>query len=583
MNADLLLQHYEQIADAPDAIARLRRFILDLAVRGKLVPQDFGDEPAIALSAKIRLERQRRTDLGSLKQAKRLEFGDEHTFPFAVPKGWCWVPANEVWEFENGDRSKNYPSREHFVPSGVPFVNAGHLVGGRVSFDNMNYITEEKYHKLSGGKLRSGDQLYCLRGSLGKHAVYDCESSAAVASSLVILRPVLSELVPYLRVYLDSDVSVSMLRRFDNGTAQPNLSSANLRLFEIPLPPLAEQHRIVAKIEELMALCGALEAARTERETKRDRLAAASLARLNTPDPETFRDDARFALDAMPAFAARPDQIKQLRQTILSLAVRGKLVPQDPTDEPAVELLQRLHRDRRHKRQFTQLERDAVQTPLPDIPDKWFWTTADQLSADEDNAITDGPFGSQLKTDHYVQAPGFRVIRLQNIGGGVFRGEHQSYIEQSRYERLLKHHVKEGDLLVAGLVDPSMRCCMVPASIGPALVKADCYRFAIQPSLSSKFLLYFLNSPLAQEFATVHHHGMTLTRIGLGNFRRIPVPLPPLAEQHRIVARVDELMALCDQLETSLTNADDTRKKLLDALLAEALSLTTTEYRVAAE
>ena len=105
-----------------------------------------------------------------------------------------------------------------------------------------------------------------------------------------------------------------------------------------PLPPLAEQHRIVAKVDELMALCDRLEAARAEREATRDRLTAASLARLNAPDPDTFRDDARFALDALPALTARPDQIKQLRQTILNLAVRGKLVPQDPNDEPASEL-----------------------------------------------------------------------------------------------------------------------------------------------------------------------------------------------------------------------------------------------------
>ena len=109
-----------------------------------------------------------------------------------------------------------------------------------------------------------------------------------------------------------------------------------------PLPPLAEQHRIVAKVDELMALCDRLEAARAEREATRDRLTAASLARLNAPDPETFQADARFALDALPALTTRPDQIKQLRQTILNLAVRGKLVPQDPNDEPASELLKRI-------------------------------------------------------------------------------------------------------------------------------------------------------------------------------------------------------------------------------------------------
>ena len=114
-----------------------------------------------------------------------------------------------------------------------------------------------------------------------------------------------------------------------------------------PLPPLAEQHRIVAKVDELMGLCDRLEAARAAREATRDRLAAASLARLNAPDPETFQADARFALDALPALTTRPDQIKPLRQTILNLAVRGKLVPQDPNDEPASELLKDISKIRK--------------------------------------------------------------------------------------------------------------------------------------------------------------------------------------------------------------------------------------------
>jgi type I restriction enzyme S subunit len=222
--------------------------------------------------------------------------------------------------------------------------------------------------------------------------------------------------------------------------------------------------------------------------------------------------------------ADAPDAIDRLRRFVLDLAVRGKLVPQDPTDEPASELLKRLHRERTHKRKFAQIDEDELEAPLPDLPAKWLWTTADQISADDDNSITDGPFGSQLKTDHYIQEAGFRVIRLQNIGGGTFRADHHSYIDQSRYERLSKHHVRAGDLVVAGLVDPSVRCCEVPDDIGPALVKADCYRFAVHPKLSSRFALHFLNSPLAQDFAAVHHHGMTLTRIGLGNFRRIPIP-----------------------------------------------------------
>ena len=115
----------------------------------------------------------------------------------------------------------------------------------------------------------------------------------------------------------------------------------DLAAINFPLPPITEQHRIVAKVDELMALCDRLETAQAEREATRDRLAAACLARLNEPDPETFRDDARFALNNLAALTTRSDQISQLRQMILNLAVRGKLVRQDPKDEPASELLYR--------------------------------------------------------------------------------------------------------------------------------------------------------------------------------------------------------------------------------------------------
>ena len=130
------------------------------------------------------------------------------------------------------------------------------------------------------------------------------------------------------------------------GTTFKEVSGKIVAAIPFPLPPLAEQHRIVAKVDELMALVRPAGGGAGEREATRDRLTAASLARLNAPDPETFQADARFALDALPALTTRPDQIKQLRQTILNLAVRGKLVPQDPNDEPASELLKRIAKER---------------------------------------------------------------------------------------------------------------------------------------------------------------------------------------------------------------------------------------------
>ncbi|ARM10832.1 MULTISPECIES: restriction endonuclease subunit S [Rhizobium] len=577
MNAERLLQHYEKIADAPDAIARLRRFILDLAVRGKLVPQDSGDEPACQLLAKMRKERQRQVELGTLRRATVIEFGADHVFQFEEPKGWCWVTANDVWEFENGDRSKNYPSRDHFISDGVPFVNAGHLMNERVSFDGMNYISEEKFNNLSGGKLRKGDQIYCLRGSLGKHAVYSFDRPAAIASSLVILRPMLSESVPFLKLYLSSDIAFSMLKRYDNGTAQPNLSSANLKLFEIPLPPLAEQYRIVAKVDELMALCDELEAARTEREAKRDRLAASSVARLNNPDPETFRDDARFALDALQALTARPNQIKQLRQTILNLAVRGKLVPQDPSAEPAEELLKRIAAERDSLVRQKEIRRDAPLEPVSArdcphvIPSSWTWGRVG-------DAVLFTQYGTSQKS--HVSQSGVPVLTMGNIqDGSVIWGNDKRIPESS--DDLPALYLKKFDLLYN-----RTNSAELVGKTGIYLGQSEARTFAsylirLRPSLSYSDPLYLnvaMNAPCFRETQIVPFIKKQTGQANVSGsaLKNMLIPLPPLAEQHRIVAKVDDLMAICDQLETGLTSADETRKKLLDALLAEALALVET-------
>jgi type I restriction enzyme, S subunit len=152
---------------------------------------------------------------------------------------------------------------------------------------------------------------------------------------------------------------------------KPGLSRSDAYEQVLCIPPLPEQHRIVAKVEELMALCDRLEAGRQTREAMRDRLTSASLGRLNAPDPDSFRDDARFALDALPALTARADQIKQLRQTILNLAVRGKLVPQDPDDEPASELLKRIGAQTNHR------DFDAEH----ELPTSWAWALIEDCFA----------------------------------------------------------------------------------------------------------------------------------------------------------------------------------------------------------
>jgi type I restriction enzyme, S subunit len=174
--------------------------------------------------------------------------------PYDVPVGWTWCALGDLAGFLNGDRSKNYPSKAHRVAAGIPFINAGHLGASGVEFERMDYITPERFELLSGGKVQPGDVLYCLRGSLGKCAVVGDLSQGAIASSLVIVRPeTMATSSAYLLYYLRSQLGQSMIEKYDNGSAQPNLSAADVARFLVPLAPVAEQRRIITKVEELLA------------------------------------------------------------------------------------------------------------------------------------------------------------------------------------------------------------------------------------------------------------------------------------------------------------------------------------------
>ena len=159
--------------------------------------------------------------------------------------GWQIKKLGDVCSFENGDRGTNYPSRSARTSQGIPFINAGHLTDDGIDIESLDYISPERFDLLNNGKIRCGDILFCLRGSLGKFASVGSISEGAIASSLVIIRPRDTVLNAYVMAYLQSGLCADMISRFKNGAAQPNLSAQSLRSFIIPFPPLSEQQRIV--------------------------------------------------------------------------------------------------------------------------------------------------------------------------------------------------------------------------------------------------------------------------------------------------------------------------------------------------
>ncbi len=239
----------------------MQKSLLQMAIQGKLVDQRPEEGTGEELYRQIQTEKQPLIKSGKIKKEKSLPEITPDEIPFDIPESWKWVRIADLWAVLNGDRGKNYPAKSTLTHIGIPFISAINLNGKTVvRDDNLLCLTDKQYNLLGNGKLCKGDIVVCIRGSLGKHGRYPFEKGA-IASSLVIMRsqfrmPILDD---FLMLYLDAPLFFLEIKKYDNGTAQPNLAAKSLEQFLFPLPPLAEQKRIVAKLEELLPLCERLE------------------------------------------------------------------------------------------------------------------------------------------------------------------------------------------------------------------------------------------------------------------------------------------------------------------------------------
>lgn len=570
MNAERLLAHYEKIADAPDAIARLRRFVLDLAVRGKLVPQEADDEPASELLKRIAAEKARLVKAGEIRKQRPLPPVEDNA-DFEVPKSWQWTRLGVITSYIQRGKSPKYASDGPLVVSQkcVQWSGLDLTVAKRITFGSLVGYEAIRF-------LRKGDLLWNSTGTgtIGRVIRLDNPPEKLVCDSHVTVVRCLEVDPEYIRAWLRSDHVYALVEdRAAGSTNQVELTAQMAINQVVPLPSLAEQHRIVAKVDELMALCDRLEAARVGREAVRDKLAAASLARLNAPDPDTFQSDARFALDALPALTTRPDHIKALRQTILNLAVRGRLVPQDANDEPASELLKRIAKERIDLVKRKEIRRENALDPIQlaempfDVPASWVWSRIGE-------AVLFTQYGTSQKSNPAEK--GVPVLTMGNVQDGLVVWNNEKRIPETS-EDLPALYLRKFDLLY-NRTNSAELVGKTGIYLGEDGVRTFAsYLIRLRPSLLSsnpRFLNMAMNTP---EFRETQIVPLIKKQTGQANvngtaLKNMLVPLPPLAEQHRIVAKVDALMALCDRLEASLATAADTSRRLLDALLAEALA-----------
>ncbi len=575
MNAAALLAHYERIADAPDSVGRLRRFVLDLAVRGKLVPRCPSDGFATDLLGQIDAKKSLLIKAGEIKKERDLSNVDEAT-PFTLPYQWAWTRLGVITSYIQRGKSPKYSASD-----GSRVVSQKCVQWSGLDLSACRLITFESLDEYEPHRfLRDGDLLWNSTGTgtIGRVARVTAPPAKLVCDSHVTVVRCLLAVPEYVRIWLRTDdVYGTIEGRAAGSTNQVELTSQMAISQLVPLPPLAEQHRIVAKVDELMALCDRLEAARAEREVTRDRLAAASLARLNTPDPdpEAFQAHASFAIStAVPALTTRPDQIKQLRQTIINLAVRGKLVMQDPDDEPASKMIRRIKSSKLAAYDAEGLRvRAPVQYPTRhdlkfDFPLSWDLAAFDELFV----IISGVTLGQKIPANESIDVP---YLRVANVQRGYLALDVIKTVPV-RESDLQRFSLRAGDILMTegGDWDKLGRAAIWQCEVPDCIHQNHVFRVR-SPSaeILPEWVTTYVNSVLGRAFfEDASKQTTNLASINMTQLRSCPIPVPPTAEQDRIVAKVKELMQLCDQLEASLESGSVARRRLLDALLHEALA-----------
>ena len=443
-------------------------------------------------------------------------------------RGWRVEPLGALCDIASGvtkDQKRVQTSMRE-----VPYLRVANVQRLHLVLDDVRTImaSEREIETLA---LQPGDLLLNEGGDrdkLGRGWIWDGQIPLCIHQNHVFRARIRVEgLIPRWLAYFTNS-SFAQTYFFGAGKQTTNLasiSSTRLKGLPIPVPPLPEQHRIVAAIE-----------------THFSRLDA-----------------------AVVALTRAKSNVKRARASVLKAAVEGRLVPTEAAlaraegraYETGAALLARILDERREawaasggRGKYKEPVGIGGDGEVREVPEGWVWATVDELAGDGGRGLCDGPFGSNLKSAHY-QDEGPRVVRLQNIGDGVFRDE-RAHITQPHFEALRKHEVRSGDLVIASLGETLPRACIIPEWLGEAIVKADCIRFSLANHVLATYLNIVLNSPPVRRRTTDRIHGIGRPRLGLGGIREISLPLPPLAEQHRIVAEVDRRLSVLDALDRSL-------------------------------
>lgn len=507
---------------------QLKNSILQMAVQGKLVPQDSNDEPASVLLERIKAEKQELIKAGKIKKDKKSseifrgasrnlpyafceQIGKEirdisDEIPFEIPDSWEWVRLKSICtKLVDGDHN---PPKGEMNETEYLMISSTNINNDRIgNLDKVRYLRKEVFEQENlRTQATKGDIFFTSVGSLGRSCVYSGEYNLAFQRSISVISTLIFNY--YLKYCFDSGYFQVKVLKEATGTAQKGFYLNQLAESLIPLPPLEEQHRIVAKIEELFPYI--------ERYGK----AEEHLTELNTKFPEA------------------------LKKSILQEAVQGKLVPQNPDDEPASVLLERIRAEKQKLIKEGKIKKEKPLSPITveeipfDIPESWEWVLLGEIVS----KLTDGSHNPPPNT-----GKGYPVISAKNIKNGCVTLENvDRYTDKAGFEKEnARTNIQLNDVIMG----------IIGGSIGNIALYNREDKVIAQRSIAimsfmidTEYAVYFLGSPLVQNMLRKESAGSAQGGVYLGTLKRVPIPLPPLEEQKRIVAKIEELTKYCDKL-----------------------------------
>lgn len=555
-------------------IKRLRELILELAVRGELVSQNPSDEPASELLKRIRTEKAKLIAAGAIKNDKIPPSIAEDETPFGLPIGWAYSNLGDVVEIVRGITFPGNEKSKTPENGRIACLRTSN-VQDQIEWDDILYI-KDKFVSREDQLLKPRDIVMSMANSrelVGKVALVgeEIKQKTTFGGFLGVLRPFLIDPRFVIALLRTPHSRSRLIDSASQTTNIANISLAKLRPLFFAIPPLAEQRRIVTKVDELMGLCDQLEQQQGRSIEAHQTLVETLLGALTSFDSANeFAAAWHRIAEHFDTLFATEHSIDQLKQTILQLAVMGKLVPQDSSDESAKTLLEKISKEKLRLAKIGQIKGakklPAVTTAeeLIDLPDTWTWARWDDI------ALKIGDIDHKMPEEVQV---GYPYVSPRDFSQG----------NQIDFDGAKK--ISEKDFLrLAEKIKPQLGDIIYPryGTIGEnRLVETDrdflasyscCIIKTMHGFIDPKYQFIFSISELAQRQAKDAENKTTQANVGIKSIQNYVVPVPPFAEQQRIVSKVDELMALCDALKARLAEAQTTQIRLADAIVERAVA-----------